>query len=146
MYCWTDAEQNSSRTFAWSGSGRFCPCTTLICLEELSVITTGGFLFQKKKKEGASLCLLRCSYGGKVHQIQPGTGRSDTFLCKAAARVWLMCKYAANALHPSYVLFARIRAVCVCIVNPMCWECIRLAGHTGITCLLWDLEIGRLLH
>lgn len=64
----------------------FAPCTTLISLEELKVLSQKVDFTQKKKKR-ARLYLLRCSYGAKVHQIQPHTGRSDTFLCKAAVHV-----------------------------------------------------------
>lgn len=65
VYCWADSEQDSSRNFAWSGNGRFRP---------------------------RYLCFLRCSWEAKEHQIQPHTGRSNTFLCKAAVHVWLIHK------------------------------------------------------
>lgn len=126
-YCWADSEQDISATFAWSGSGRFCSMYHTPLL---------------RRMRRWSPCLLRCSDGAEVHQIRPHTDRSDTFLCKAAVHVWLMCKYVVNALYPSYAsLIACVRAVCVCVVNPMCLEHIRLAGHMQITCLLWDWKL-----
>lgn len=68
----------------------FAPCTTVIFLEELRVLSQKVASSQgenKRERERECLCPLRFSYGATVHQIQPHTGRSDTFLCKAAVHV-----------------------------------------------------------
>lgn len=144
LYCCTVSEPDTSRLLHSLGVV-FCPICHTFSSENYEFITKGRLLSGRNTNKPKQ----------RKPTNQPNNlpKHSDTTwacLIHLFAELLCMCDCCVSTQQMLCILVmwasVHVLELSVCTLNPTCLECTRLAGHKQITCLLWDLEICRLLH